>query len=292
MATAWLAEIDRRDLSPSTKRRYHDLVDQYVMRALGELRVRELDVAAADRFLVTLTDNSGAPTAKGARTVLGGMVGLALRRRAMTTNPIPDTQPISVSHTPARALTSAESKILLDKLGADGEALRLDLVDLVRFMLGTGARIGEAAALRMSKVDLEHGTVEISATAVRGKIQEKPKTKAGWRVLAVPANIMELIERRVADEKLRTDTVVFPLMLGKVRDTSNTTGDLRRVLDSIGFDWVTSHTFRKTVATRLDDAGLSARQIADHLGHAQPSMTQDVYMGRKVANADAAKILE
>jgi hypothetical protein len=30
---------------------------------------------------------------------------------------------------------------------------------------------------------------------------------------------------------------------------------------------------------RPDEAGLSARQIADHLGHARPSVTQDVYMG-------------
>jgi integrase len=33
---------------------------------------------------------------------------------------------------------------------------------------------------------------------------------------------------------------------------------------------------RKTAATLLDDAGLSARQIADHLGHSKPSVTQDV----------------
>jgi integrase len=43
--------------------------------------------------------------------------------------------------------------------------------------------------------------------------------------------------------------------------------------------WITSHSFRKTTATILDDAGQSARQIADQLGHARPSLTQDVYMG-------------
>jgi integrase len=47
-----------------------------------------------------------------------------------------------------------------------------------------------------------------------------------------------------------------------------------------GYEWVTFHTFRKTVATLLDDAGLTARQVADILGHANPSMTQDVYFGR------------
>jgi integrase len=36
---------------------------------------------------------------------------------------------------------------------------------------------------------------------------------------------------------------------------------------------VTSRSFRKAVATLVDDAGLSARIAADHLGHAKVSMT-------------------
>jgi len=55
---------------------------------------------------------------------------------------------------------------------------------------------------------------------------------------------------------------------------------------------VTSHDFRKTTATLLDDAGLSARLIADQLGHARPSMTQDVYMGRKAVDVRASEALE
>jgi integrase len=55
---------------------------------------------------------------------------------------------------------------------------------------------------------------------------------------------------------------------------------------------LTSHSFRKTTATILDEDGQSARQIADQLGHSRPSMTQDVYMGRKVRNPAAAEALE
>ena len=50
--------------------------------------------------------------------------------------------------------------------------------------------------------------------------------------------------------------------------------------------------FCKTCATILDEAGLSARAIADQLGHARPSMTQDVYMARKVLNPATAAALE
>jgi integrase len=58
------------------------------------------------------------------------------------------------------------------------------------------------------------------------------------------------------------------------------------------WSWVTSHTFRKTVATRLDEAGLTPRQVADQLGHANPSMTLDVYFGRQVVSAEAARALD
>ncbi|MEU4666829.1 tyrosine-type recombinase/integrase [Amycolatopsis sp. NPDC023774] len=53
-----------------------------------------------------------------------------------------------------------------------------------------------------------------------------------------------------------------------------------------------SHAFRKTAATVLDEAGLSARMIADQLGHTRPSMTQDRYMGRGTVSPATAAALE
>jgi integrase len=68
---------------------------------------------------------------------------------------------------------------------------------------------------------------------------------------------------------------------------------LRAVLDGVGYGWVTSNNFRKTVATRLDEVGLTAREIADQLGHARPSMTLDVYLGRRQSvNVAVAAVLD
>ena len=55
---------------------------------------------------------------------------------------------------------------------------------------------------------------------------------------------------------------------------------------------LTSHSFRKTVASLMDEAGLSARSAADQLGHTKPSMTTDVYYGRKTRPTGAAAVLE
>jgi integrase len=64
------------------------------------------------------------------------------------------------------------------------------------------------------------------------------------------------------------------------------------VREGTAFEWVVPHTYRKTVATMLDDGGLSARVVADQLGHARISMTQDVYMGRQAVHPSAAATLE
>ena len=55
---------------------------------------------------------------------------------------------------------------------------------------------------------------------------------------------------------------------------------------------MTSHSFRKTVATLIDDEGLSARIGADQLGHAKVSMTQDKYMSRGRVHTQVAELLD
>lgn len=72
---------------------------------------------------------------------------------------------------------------------------------------------------------------------------------------------------------------------------SNTAADLKEAFTVAGFGWASSHTLRKTTATLPDRGGLTAREIADQLGHANPSMTQDRYLGRAVASK-ASSVLE
>ena len=161
-------------------------------------------------------------------------------------------------------------------------------------MLATGQRIGECLAVLWFEVDLQPGRVDVSSTVIRwtghGLVRKSTKSKAGERSLLIPSwMVTELQSRR--SQGLRMDEPVFANSLGGLRDPK-TRRDVRRALDRADFGWVTSHSFRKTTATILDQAGLSARVIADQLGHARPSMTQDVYMGRKLVDGRAAEALE
>jgi integrase len=144
-------------------------------------------------------------------------------------------------------------------------------------------------------VDREAGTVEITSTIIRvkgaGLVRKRTKSTAGERTLLLPTWALVMLERRWA-VGIRLDDPVFPDTEGGWRDPSNTSRSLREARGSEGFAWVTSHVFRKTAATILDEAGLSARAVADQLGHARPSMTQDVYLGRRLLNPRAADALD
>ena len=92
-----------------------------------------------------------------------------------------------------------------------------------------------------------------------------------------------------------TDGLVFPSPgttdRSKRRDRRNVSRELRTVLDDAGCTWATPHTFRRTVATMLDEAGLPLALAANVLGHADPSMTARVYLGRKGDLSAAAAVL-
>jgi integrase len=62
--------------------------------------------------------------------------------------------------------------------------------------------------------------------------------------------------------------------------------------EQFGVPDVTSHSLRKSVATLIDDEGLSARIGADHLGHARVSETQDTYMARGRSHKAVAELLD
>ena len=86
--------------------------------------------------------------------------------------------------------------------------------------------------------------------------------------------------------------MIFPATSGTWRDPNNFGKAWRSVREALGVPEVTSHSFRKTVATLIDDGGLSARIGADQLGHSKVSMTQDRYMARGRVHTKVANLLD
>jgi integrase len=297
----WLAEIDRAvrlgKRSPSTAQAYHYRFGRHIRDGIGALRLRELSVSRLDRLVIEVHDRFGTSAAKTTRTVLSGMIGLAVRHDVLDRNLVRDVGRIESDTSSARALTVDEARDLRAKLHADERCQDWDLVDFTDFMLATGLRIGEASAMTWAALDLDAGTAEVRGTVTRitGEgliIKPRPKSKSGFRKLELPTWTVGMLVRRQAAAAPNRWDAVFTSPNGGLRDPSNTQSDLRKVFTDAGYKWVTSHVYRKTVATLMDQAGLTARQAADQLGHSKVSMTQDNYFGRKVAQTGAAAVLE
>lgn len=382
-AELWFDQIDemvedgRR--SPGTRDAYRRKLDNHVLPALANVRLAEVSTPLVDTVIQSVKKRVGPPTAKSTRTVISGVLSLAVRHGAISTNPVRDVGsiPARPKRRP-RALDEDERRAWFAMLVSDPRAVAADLPDLTTFLLATGARIGEALGLLWADLDLEAGEVEIThqVTRVKGEglVRIGTKSVAGERVLKLPGACLAMLERRWA-EGIRLEEPVFCDALGNFRDPNNVRRDLRRARSPFGsrarrelgaalgharrsvkrsradvaellawpktrielieagrlrldvedvlvlvdlyklrgsgrarimalaeetsqpseadaLTWITSHSFRRTTATILDDAGQSARQIADQLGHARPSLTQDVYMGRRSRNPAAAAALD
>ncbi len=294
VAERWFAELQGQEKSPSTINAYRDRLDKQILPALGAVRIRELTIGLVDRHIAAVKAAHGNSVAKLTKSVLSGVCGLACRHDALDHNPCRDVAKIST--TPRKAplsLSTQEIQQLRALLSYDDVAIAKDLPDLVDFMLGTGVRIGEACAIKWADVDLVHGTVDIHGTVLRLRgeglvIKPTPKSKAGERVLELPRWTLQMIEQR----RVWPSGVVFASEQGKLRDPSNTRRDLKAAFAEAGVPDLTSHVFRKSVASLMDDAGIPARKAADQLGHAHADMTQNKYYGRKRRATDAAGVLE
>ena len=86
--------------------------------------------------------------------------------------------------------------------------------------------------------------------------------------------------------------MIFPSTAGTWRDPNNFGKQWRTVREALGVPQVTTHSFRKTVATLIDDEGLSARIGTDQLRHSKVSMTQDRYMTRGRVHTEVANLLD
>ncbi|UPK76338.1 tyrosine-type recombinase/integrase [Nocardioidaceae bacterium SCSIO 66511] len=287
--------VDDEKRSPGTVDTYERQLANHVLPALGELRLGEVTTPLVDKFIGQVKADVGPPTARTCRSVVSGVMGVAVRFGAVAANPVREVDRVeSKAKRQPRALTAKEWRAWLARLRADEKAVARDLPDLSLFMMGTGVRIGEALAVQWSQVDLS-GQVAITHTIVRvkgqGLLRKRTKSQAGERTLALPLSLRSMLRSRFM-VGVRLDDPVFPNTVGGYRDPSNTRRELREARGDDLLSWVTSHNFRKTAATVLDDAGHSGRQVADQIGHSRPSLTQDVYLGRKVANPRAAEDLE
>lgn len=288
----------KRDLgrSEGTLETYGYAVEAHITKRIGDLTVAEAKPERLQKFLTTIEKENGPGAAKNCRSALSGMLGIAVRNGAITHNPVRELERISNrGKKGSSAIPLAELPAFLQRVRADEYLIEKDTVELIEFMLSSGWRVAETCALDAASIDWKAGTATVEAINIRVKgqgIVRQPfaKTDKSGRATPLPKATMRLLKHR--HERLSEfTTLLFPTALMRPRDPSNTQREIRERRDALGYPDLSTHSFRKTAATILDKAGLSATEIADYLGHENPSMTQDVYMNTIKGATKAAKVM-
>jgi integrase len=144
---------------------------------------------------------------------------------------------------------------------------------------------------------LPTGTLSVTGKVFRATGQglqrhATAKTEAGLRTLPLPRFAIDVLEARRNVPFLGEQKMIFPSTAGTLCDPNNFNKQWRQVRYGLEAADVTTHSFRKSLATLIDDEGMSARIGADHLGHTNVSMTQDRYMSRGRVHTQVADLLD
>lgn len=202
-------------------------------------------------------------------------------------------------------------------------------LDLALFLLGTGCRIGEAAALTVDNIDFSKKTVSIESSlqyhdlTVDEYYLDTTKTPAGERIEELPDFAVEALKRCVARNKAvddqhkscPSDAFHYSKSLFRTEYGSPITShSFREILTRVssylhanceevyGFKWtknVVPHSFRHIhVSILRDDTTIPLKEVQERVGHVEEETT-DGYTHRfshsqtksvKAVDAFAARI--
>jgi site-specific recombinase XerD len=257
-----------RDLSPHTLRAYTgDLVEMCAtLEAKGPAATADVDLLALRRHLASLQARglSVRSIARKISAIRAFFRWAAVEGRART-------DPASLLRVPKRGrplprfLTPAQVEALLAApRGDDWTALR-DRA-LLEVLYSSGARVAEAAAMRLSDVDEAEGTVSL-----RGKGRKERLGSLGRPAVAALRAYLAATDR---GGRRRNPRAVF---LNKAGGALSSRG-IARVVEgrakAAGLPPTSPHVLRHSFATHLLENGANLREVQEMLGHASLATTQ------------------
>lgn len=285
-----------------------------IMQAFGDRPAEAITTVEIKKFLVSL--DRAAKKARNVnkhRHVLHSIFNYAMKddtfalprnpvtacetRREMPPAPLDFFEPEEVEQLARTAASGEHRKAPLNRGGsrrilsqAELDARRLDDAqdaDLFRVLAFTGARIGEAVALRVGDVDLKNRRLIIQR-AMSGS--EESSTK-GWKVRYVPlADVAHAALARVLDRRdfVQRDDYVFINRVGGRLSASAVRRRWHAAREAAGLRYMKLHGLRHgagSMAARHNDAVF----VKDFLGHSRMTTTER-YMHAKARPQDVERL--
>lgn len=288
--TRWVREV--RNIRPATRHAYANAIEFHLVPLIGEIPLRDLSPIHVERLLNQLAERLSPKSARNIHGVLRRALNVAVRSGILARNVaarqfvdaprVPAVEPRSLSREQlGRVLAAAAS----DPLGA-----------LIITAAGTGLRQGELLGLAWQDLDLERSRLTVRLELVRrdGRYhREEPKTPRSRRTVPLAPSVVAALtahrERLIADGFPPIATgPVFPSRSGRPLNGTWVTHRFQSMCETAGVPPVGFRNLRTTFASRLFEAGVPDRRIADLLGHTRVATTQGHYIETAGTSEDAA----
>lgn len=301
-AKQWInARESSGEFAPATIKRNKEVL-AHLKRHLESSLIIEIDAPIVRELYIKLADEGvGRETIVKAGNVLGQIMKQAFMDGLIIRNPCdlvkaPHQKKSHVGKALSKtdltrllnALTKLENKTYPNARDAQDQKIsnRAHAM-LVRLIISTGMRQGEALALSWEDIDLRNATLTVRHTLdkVTGKPKE-PKTEAGNRTISLDQEIV----RKLGSWKSQQRTYLNYLGIEQVEATPVITGKTGEYLKSTNLcRWwrkfrednklpdVRLHDIRHSHATYLVSSGLNIKAVSSRLGHASVGITLDLY---------------
>lgn len=285
----WMENVIRRKGSPKTHESYQAVIDDHILRILGDkVKLGALRTHHVDTMVAQLEKEGLKRTVKYARDVLRSALTTAKNRGYILTNPastvvIPEATVVTPKRRP---LTLDEARRFLVAIkGHRHEAI-------LRTILSLGLRRGEALGLLRSELDLESGRVTLSGNVQRieGKLQRLERTKGDEDpvTLALPPSLVALLREHLVRldvyrvemakaERWREHGLVFPSTVGTPIEGSNLLASFKEAMRVAGLPVIRIHDLRHSAASFLIAQGEHPRVVMELLRHRQIATTMEIY---------------
>ena len=261
-------EDKRKKLSPNSISSYYAKKEEILGR-FGDIPVDELTAPQILAWLNTIAAQGFSQRSVSDRkSVMKNIMDYALAMEEITVNPCSNLPIVKGVARQKRAPASASDVDLLEQHREDSLIARM-----YYFMEYTGCRIGEAIVLQQKDIDRKNHKAYITKdVAYDGNVPEvkkRPKTAAGNREVDLYDNVLEILPEYPDPETF----IFFPEGLPH---RSCLQRHQKKFRESIGIS-STAHQLRHTYAGIMHSAEIDVKDTQARMGHANISMTQDIY---------------
>ncbi|MCG0275623.1 MAG: site-specific integrase [Thermosediminibacteraceae bacterium] len=304
----WLEDYPKvKRLSPTTVRRYSQIINLRVIPKLGAIPLEKLRPIHLQTFYKELMDCSRLDGKKGSLSqasliyhhrVIHKALDTAVKQQLIPYNiadsvELPKIQKEFITYNPDDEIDNTQAVKVLDEQQVNymlEKARETPYYALLFLAVRTGMRRGELLALRWKDIDEKNKIIKVRQTLgytpERGIFFKAPKTKKSVRNIDVSDDVIKVLKnhRRQQHEKklllgpnYNDYNLVFCQDNGLPMHPDTISSWFPEFLERIGLPRLNFHCLRHTHASLLLKAGVDVKIISERLGHSSVRITYDIY---------------